>query len=1020
MSANPIEIASILDRFRREHPGGDIEALRAWAVTQEGLRENPDLIERLVQALRDEAVFKGLMPRRDSPSEERSLYTRPGHEPRAVSADSSHTGPHTGRRIGRFVLQELLGQGGMGQVWAAEDTDLRRRVALKLVLPSRVDEKALELFAREARAGGRLHHPGIVTTLAHGNDDGLSWIAQELVEGCCTLKDSVNELRAADRVPEDYYSSVADLIARLADALQAAHDAGVIHRDVKPANILVTPDDQPKLTDFGLARVSDDSMLSLTGEFAGTWAYMSPEQVTAKRMGLDHRTDVFSLGVVLYELATLRRPFEGDTTHQIATRIIAQDPPLATSVRSQCPMEIAVICAKAMEKDPGRRYSTMGEFAADLRRHLANEPILARPPSPMARAIKWVQRNPAVSSAALVGVLALLVVSVLLAHNVETQKELTASNRSLEKQTDIAEANAREARAAEARAQANAMEARSAEAIAEGEREKAAAALAAERERAEELDKVATFQAQQLGGIRAASMGEELRQGMREGLGRLNERKGEPLEKLEAELASFDELVAEIDMTGLALKALEAQVLLPAIETIDRNFEELPLVRARLLQSVAITATGLGLLDLARGPQEEALQLRRDQLGDGHKDTLASIESSAYLAQTQGRLEAAGALYREALDANQDAFGDGDYRTAELLRDIGAVLQQQGRLQEAEGLLRQALETTRRTMGDESPATISSLNSLGVLLGTRGKYAESEPYLRESLETSRRVLGDEDPQTLTYVGNMGALLRSLGRFEEAEPYHRECLEGRRRVLGDEHTQTLDAINSMGYFFAIQQRFDEAEPFHREALETSRRVYGDSHPATLGALNDMGALLATRGNLEEAETIFLEVIEIKKAVSGPSSPEILPTMNNMGHLLVQQGKHAEAEPYFRDALNIRRQLLGDENPETLVSISNMGSLLQRQGKLEEAEAHFREAYLARRRILGDEHPLVLAQTRGLIRVLVEQAKAEEARELLRDFLDTSDLPADHTTRLAVSEMLDELSSPEEGAGDGGGD
>ena len=107
MSANPIEIASILDRFRREHPGGDIEALRAWAVTQEGLRENPDLIERLVQALRDEAVFKGLMPRRDSPSEERSLYTRPGHEPRAVSADSSHTGPHTGRRIGRFVLQEL-------------------------------------------------------------------------------------------------------------------------------------------------------------------------------------------------------------------------------------------------------------------------------------------------------------------------------------------------------------------------------------------------------------------------------------------------------------------------------------------------------------------------------------------------------------------------------------------------------------------------------------------------------------------------------------------------------------------------------------------------------------------------------------------------------------------------------------------------------------------------------------------------------------------------------------------------
>jgi WD40 repeat protein/serine/threonine protein kinase len=318
-----------------------------------------------------------------------------------------------GNEFGDFKLVRWIARGGMGQVWEAEQKSLRRRVALKLVLPERVDESSLSLFAREARAGGRLHHPHIVATHAHGSDDGRAWLAQELVEGSWTLKDSLDQLRAADEVPPDYYRSVAELVAKIADALEAAHAAGVIHRDVKPPNVLITDDDEPKLTDFGLARITDEQALSRTGDFAGTYYYMSPEQVTARRMGIDHGTDIFSLGVVLYELLTLRRPFEGDTTHQICEKIVTWDPPDPRRVRSQCPGELGVICGKAMQKARGERYATMAEFAEDLRRHLAHEPILARPPGPWTRVTKWARRHPTQSIGTAIGLVATAVIAVV-------------------------------------------------------------------------------------------------------------------------------------------------------------------------------------------------------------------------------------------------------------------------------------------------------------------------------------------------------------------------------------------------------------------------------------------------------------------------------------------------------------------------------------------------------------------------------------------------------------------------------
>lgn len=449
-----------LHRYLAAHAGDpSVEGLRNWAVDVPELTANGELLEQVVNEFQAWELVEDVFPESSGGSGlfgPTGWFGPTGGPAQDLEHDeiSRRLTLEAGQRVGPFEIRRFIAKGGMGQVWEAEDTQLRRRVALKLVLPERVDARALAFFAREARAGGRLQHPNIVMTLAHGSDAGLTWIAQELVEGSWTLKDFLDELRSSATTPESYYRSVAELIAKLADALQAAHTAGVIHRDVKPANVLVTASGQPKLTDFGLARVLDESLLTQTGEVAGSWPYMSPEQVTAGRLTLDHRTDIFSLGVVLYELLTLRRPFEGDTSHQIAEQIVAYDPPAASEVRSQCPKELSVICGKALEKAQGNRYSTAADLADDLRRHVRGEPILARPPSAWARAVKGARRHPVITSASLVGLIALIIVSALAVRNARLAERNRLQAEQMEK---------REKRALRAEADADLQRARAEE-----------------------------------------------------------------------------------------------------------------------------------------------------------------------------------------------------------------------------------------------------------------------------------------------------------------------------------------------------------------------------------------------------------------------------------------------------------------------------------------------------------------------------------------------------------------------------
>ncbi|MDP6408549.1 MAG: tetratricopeptide repeat protein [Planctomycetota bacterium] len=885
-----------------------------------------------------------------------------------------------GRTVGDFVLVRLLGRGGMGEVWEAEEQSLRRKVALKLLLPGRVSEKAIDFFAREARAGGKLTHPGIVAVHGSGEIDGVHWIAMDLVEDGASLADFLEEVRGEAELPKDYYGQVADLMAKVADAMEVAHGAGVIHRDLKPANILISPDDTPKVGDFGLARVESEHGLSQTGDFAGTYYYMSPEQVMAKRMGIDHRTDVFSLGVVLYELLSLQRPFEGDTTHQIAQKVVMVDPADPRTLRSRVPDDLAVICAKTIEKNPDHRYSTMTELAADIRRHMAHEPILARPPTLVVRTTKWVRRNPTKSVAGALASVALVAISTLAWQLSQEKEKLAETNQQLQTKTEEAEHNADLAtdRADELvvtneELRVQRQEAEDARVEAASERDKA-------RRRAEELGQVTAFQAGQLGGVDSVEMGLAIRARVLAEARSAGERAGRGEVDLDEERAVLKELLAGADFTGLALAVLEAEVFGEALRELE-GFENQPLVQAVLLQSVAATMKDLGLLAGALEPQERALEIRRELLGEEHIDTLESTKTLGTLLSAMGRFEHAEGVLRELLETERRVLGDEHLATLITLNALGGVLHMTGELDAAEALFGEVEEVGRRTLGAEHVTTLNAINNLGILHHEGDRLDAAEPLYREALEISRRVSGDHGGDTLSSLNNLASLLAARGELDEALPLLNEVVAGQRRLLGDDHPTTLNSINNLADLLKDLGRMEEAERLFREGLDASRRTLGEAHWGTQALMNNLAALLSTAGRHAEAEPLFVRGLEASRRSLGEDHPRTLAMQGSLGICYQNLGRLADAERAMRAWLDGARGTLPPRHPDLLVPLSWLGRLLEQRGDLSGAEPLHREALEIRRASLGPEHLETLGSLTVLGGLLSRLGEWEEARVVL---------------------------------------
>jgi len=359
----------------------------------------------------------------------------------------------------------------------------------------------------------------------------------------------------------------------------------------------------------------------------------------------------------------------------------------------------------------------------------------------------------------------------------------------------------------------------------------------------------------------------------------------EARESLEAALAS-------VNFTNIALGTLEVNIFERTIEAIDAQFAEQPLIRAQLLQSVASTLWSLGLLEMSTDPQERAMTIRRNELGDDHPDTLHSINNMGYLLRRQGMLVEAEPYYREALEGFRRVLGDDHQETLSSIGNMGVLLKNQDKLAEAEPYYRESLEGRRRVLGNDHQATLISINNMGALLESQGKLAEAEVYNRESLEGSRRVLGDDHPGTLIAIGNMGNLLKSQGKLAEAEAYYRQALEGHRRTLGDDHQNTLISASNLALLLAELDRGAEALVLIEEAIATGRRVLGADHWFIGNFNGKRGRALQGLGRFAEAESAMLEAHGLLVAERGESNGQTTRVAKSLADLY---DEWHEAEP-----------------------------------------------------------------------------------------------------------------------------
>ncbi len=297
-------------------------------------------------------------------------------------------------QLGDFRIVEEIGRGGFGIVYRAQQVSLDRPVALKVLYRHLIHtQDQISRFEREARAAARLDHDAIVSVYAWGEDGDDFYIAQRLIGSGRTLADELARLKQEGSPPKGYFRDIARKLARVAEGLQQAHDRGIVHRDVKPSNVLLDGGGEPFLGDFGLAKVEDGLELSRTGDFAGSPYYMSPEQADSKRGTVDHRSDIYALGVTLYEMLALAPPFHGTTAHEVIRKILGEEPKRPSKLHPRVPADLETICLHAMEKNPLRRYPSALEFSRDLHAFLDGEPISAVPIGTTRRLVRKMRRH---------------------------------------------------------------------------------------------------------------------------------------------------------------------------------------------------------------------------------------------------------------------------------------------------------------------------------------------------------------------------------------------------------------------------------------------------------------------------------------------------------------------------------------------------------------------------------------------------------------------------------------------------
>ncbi len=716
--------------------------------------------------------------------------------------------------LGAFRCTRLLGRGGMGEVWEAEDLTLRRTVAVKLLRDSwSASDVQVQRFQREAQAASRVNHAGIVAVHQTGDWEGRRYIVQELVPGGRTLRNEIEELHRLPEIPPDHARRVAERFEKLAAALVAAHAAGIVHRDLKPQNVLLTPAGEPKLADFGLALLIDDASLTRTVEFLGTYMYASPEQIEGRMSAVDERSDVFSLGATLYENLTLSRAFDGDSTRAIARAVTLTDPTPPHVLRGRVPRDLSLVCMKALEKRREDRYASMAELHEDLQRFLAHEPIHARAPTAPRRAWKWSLRHPTLATA----------LSLSLASSVALFGLFVRSER---------------ARAAATYAEAETSKLnRSLLVTSEALRVKSAAA----EEAAEFL--VSMFE--QANPSVSADHVPSLRELLDQAVRRL--KNGEVEDPgVRARILGAMGMV----MTSLGDDAGSKLLLEESLEL----WESLGLGESVHATDVALARAGvLAELGEFQASHERMAGLISRIGTDAAFDARFAARMYFMLAMIfseEGRFDEA----ERECDRARELYDRGPPwpdldRSLRLWKATFAFLQ--GRQEEARAALEALVDECPDLLASADPLLLNAVNGLGMILIQEGRLDEAEALYLDLCDDATRSLDPTHPTALLYRTNLARVWEAMGRYVEAEEQYRELAEENERQSGPLDISVLTNRHNVGTCLVRQGRVVEAEEILRDVWEKDREVWGDTHHATLRAQHNLAQALSLLGRIPEA-------------------------------------------------------------------------------------------------------------------------------------------------------------------------
>ena len=860
-----------------------------------------------------------------------------------------------GRRVGPYRLVREVGHGGMGVVYLAEREDVGRQVALKLVRGGLADPGATERFLFEQRVLARLEHPHIARLYDVGvTADRSPYFAMEYIEGQpLNVYCDAHHLGIEARLR---------LFETVGQAVQHAHQHFVVHRDLKPSNILVTEDDagrpQVKLLDFGIAKIMADAeegapaqTLTAAGHRLMTPAYAAPEQI--KGEAVTAMTDVYSLGVVLYELLTGQRPYEA-TGPGAAQAVLTQEPKrpstaiaitgertgtitetaearatTAERLRRRLRGDLDVICLKALQKEPERRYASAEAFVEDIKRHLAGLPVTARPDTVSYRLRKFARRHRTGVAITAAGILLLALVVGFYTVRLQHERDQARAEATKAKRVTAFLEELFQASDPFGEVQGDTLRARD---LLERGAQKIEADLTAEPE------------------VQAALM--------------------KVIGSVYMQLGLYDQAQPLLER-ALALQQ----------ETLDPQHPAL----AEGLRALGTLRDATGQYPAAESLFVRALSIDRATLGKQHPDIAQDLHLLGSTKHEQGDYAAAESLHHAALAMRRTLLGEDHLAVAKSLHELARLEGAKSNYAAAESLDQAVLAIYRRLYGAEHPEVASRLQDIAYLQRRQGKFKSAEANYRSALAMQRALLGEDHPEVATILNNLGVLLGIAGRYDEVEPLFQEALHIRQTRYGPTHPLVASTLHNLAMLEQKREDLGAAAAYQRKALAIQRALHGETHPLIASGIEMLGHIAFNQGNYAEAERYYRESLAMKRQFFEGNHELVAQALNNVGAALFEQGKYAEADPLFREALAMQEAVLGPDHPEASYPMRNLGRLLGAKGHFEEGEALLIEALHIQQTTLGKEHPR-LGKTYQYLADLYEAwgqtAKTAEYRALTR--------------------------------------